>query len=234
MSSVALTASLAAASLGVSLLPSASTPAWQSPILFDSPVRSAFRAETLSGRKTAAGVSDVLLYSSILAPALVKGVRSDWRDVQWAANAFFATNLLTQATKKIAARERPAAMECRVSGTCDGGSEPTASFFSGHSSTAFTMAGLFCSPRFREVSEISERSGPWFCGVGAGVAATTAVLRVVADKHFASDILAGAGVGFASGHWLSGLFFAEEGAQAAVFPVVENGGGRGLAFRLGF
>ncbi len=236
-----ITASLGAAAIGATALPNPSESHWRSEILFDRGARSAFRADTEAARRGAATASDVVVMASIVSPALIEGVWGgawpEWKSVQWAANAFFATQFMTQATKKVVGRERPAAAECRTTGVCDPLHDPNASFFSGHSSNAFTAAGLLCSRRFQEGAGFSPKGAPWFCAGGLALGASAGILRMVADKHYASDVVVGAGIGFASGYWLAPLLFPEEEGQekpAAFVPMYLAGRGAGLRLIVDF
>jgi membrane-associated phospholipid phosphatase len=70
---------------------------------------------------------------------------------------------------------------------------------SGHSSSAWTGASLAMTEELLSRPDASwvERVGVGF--VGGGLAGATAALRVEAGQHFPSDVLAGAGVGIATG-----------------------------------
>ncbi len=69
-------------------------------------------------------------------------------------------------------------------------------FFSGHAAISATGAGLTCANHTRialwgnRVADISA------CVLASLNALTTATTRVVADRHYASDVILGAGVGF--------------------------------------
>lgn len=65
------------------------------------------------------------------------------------------------------------------------------SFPSGHSATSFMCATLLHK-------EYGETVSPWFSVAGYGIAAATALSRVESDRHWCSDILAGAGIGIFS------------------------------------
>ncbi|AWG20417.1 phosphatidic acid phosphatase [Flavobacterium faecale] len=65
------------------------------------------------------------------------------------------------------------------------------SFPSGHSAIAFTNAALL----FQEYKD----DNIWYASSGFLFATTTGFLRVANNKHFASDVFAGAGIGLASG-----------------------------------
>ncbi|MCW2118100.1 phosphatase PAP2 family protein [Flavobacterium sp. 7A] len=65
------------------------------------------------------------------------------------------------------------------------------SFPSGHSAIAFTNAALL----FQEYKD----DNLWYASSGFLFATATGVLRIANNKHFASDVLVGAGIGLASG-----------------------------------
>lgn len=64
------------------------------------------------------------------------------------------------------------------------------SFPSGHTSIAF-MSAQFMWEEYHEIS-------PWYGVAGYAVAATTGVLRIYNNRHWVSDVVAGAGVGILS------------------------------------
>lgn len=74
------------------------------------------------------------------------------------------------------------------------------SFPSGHTTTAFLTATWL-------QKEYGERL-PWLCGIGYGVATLTAQQRILRNKHWTTDTMAGAVVGVISaeiGYWLSDI-----------------------------
>jgi len=62
------------------------------------------------------------------------------------------------------------------------------SFPSGHTSAAFTTAGV-----------LSKRYGGWIAGAGIGLGILTGLGRMEDEKHFASDVVAGATIGWIIG-----------------------------------
>ncbi|MDO4195014.1 MAG: phosphatase PAP2 family protein [Prevotellaceae bacterium] len=95
----------------------------------------------------------------------------------------------THAIKRIAKEERP-----------DGSRNN--SFPSGHTATAFMAATML----HHEYGDLS----PWISIGGYTVATTTGVMRMVNNRHWMSDVLAGAGIGIVSaelGYWLADICF---------------------------
>lgn len=62
------------------------------------------------------------------------------------------------------------------------------SFPSGHTATAFMSATMLHK-------EYGETVSPWFSVAGYGIAGSVAVARVIENRHWFSDIMAGAGIG---------------------------------------
>jgi membrane-associated phospholipid phosphatase len=110
---------------------------------------------------------------------------------------------VTQATKYLFRRERPwAHFDDPPRGQHRGSRESVLSFASGHSSLAFALAvstGSLASLRGDEGKE-------WVWATGLASAAATAYLRVAADRHYLTDVLAGAAIGAAVGWVVPRLF----------------------------
>jgi hypothetical protein len=132
-----------------------------------------------------------------------------WEDALVIAEATAVTGLLNGATKDATARRRP-----------DAGLQATGSsnraFFSGHTSQAFSLAvaaGTVSSLR-------GYPSAPWVWGGGLTLAAGVGYLRVAADQHWATDVLAGAAVGGLVGWAVPWVFHRVKrpGSRVAVLP----------------
>ncbi len=116
--------------------------------------------------------------------------RSTWGEMLTAsAAAYVIMGVSVNALKYTTSVERPDGVD-------------THSFPSGHSATAFMMAGLLT----REYGELS----PWV-GVGAySLASVTGAMRIANNKHWLSDVLTGAGLGILSaeaGYLISDILF---------------------------
>ena len=160
----------------------------------------AFRAALRVRHATVADrISSILAFGVL--PAWSAGtlllIRWDpWRrrleDLSLLYEAVAISSLLQQITSLAVARRRPEATFHQVAG--NNGFENT-SFFSGHTTLAFTLAAS-------AVSLLHMRGNRWTWLVAlVGFSAATAVglLRVAADKHFMSDVVVGAAVGTATG-----------------------------------
>lgn len=217
---VGVTLGLAATSLLVKLLLEVPHGGTDAALFFDDPLRDALRLDTATARGRARAVSDVTLLTAATWPlvdavAVAGAARGDWDTagqlVGISVLSYSVTSLLMELTKPLVRRGRPYSRECHTSGYDGGedceGEDRYRSFFSGHSALSFTGASLVCS---------SHRNLPLYGGRGAGVAAcatamafatTTALLRVLGDAHYVSDVLVGALVGVLSGFVLPSLLY---------------------------
>lgn len=102
------------------------------------------------------------------------------------------------------------------------------SFPSGHTSIAFCGAEL-----------VRQEYGTWYGVAAYTVATAVGVARIYNDRHWLSDVLAGAGVGVLSarvGYWLfpytQKLLKVKKGHAASVVPFYDGrGGGMALSYR---
>ena len=127
--------------------------------------------------------ADYLQYSPAAVMLTLKAAglesRSDWPRMITAdiiGAALFTT--INNVTKYTVRRERP-----------DGSARN--SYPSGHTGTAFLCAQMLHK-------EYGETVSPWISVGGYGLAATTGFFRVLADRHWCSDVLGGAAMGILS------------------------------------
>jgi membrane-associated phospholipid phosphatase len=186
---------------------------------FDEAWRRALRAPTDAGR-TAADVASSVLVGAGAAQLLIVDawgfatVRSGADlalQMTWInAQALAFTALAQTVVSAGAGRERPFGESCPaipVPGSSCASSDRYRSFFSGHTSIAFTTAGLICMhhhfvPLYDD--GVGERLT---CAAAVGAAAATGVLRTVADRHYLSDVLVGMGIGAVSGVGIPWLYY---------------------------
>jgi membrane-associated phospholipid phosphatase len=169
---------------------------------FDAWVRNSLRWSNTTAANRASGV-----FSYGLAPVagLGLGALLSWHenrlhnfpvDVLIVSEAAMLSINLDQITKIAAGRERPFVHFRSASerdATHSNGDD--LSFYSGHTSFAFalaTSAGTVASMR-------RYRWAPVMWVTGMALAATSGYLRIAADRHYATDVLAGAVVGSAIG-----------------------------------
>ena len=103
------------------------------------------------------------------------------------------------------------------------------SFPSGHTATAFTNASVL----FYEYKD----ANIWYASSGYLFAAATGFLRIANNKHFTSDVLAGAGIGTAVGlavsYWspFKSIALGKNKTHALIYPEIGSNYGIGLLFK---
>ena len=209
-----LTLAAASGMLATSTMNSPSESHWQSQILLDGPARNFLAASTEPGRARASTISDYLalglaLYPFAIDAWLVAGGVHRNADVSFqltmiGMQSMFVTSLVTNVTKQLVGRTRPDIRSCKQ-GTEMGCTTQTESFLSGHSSTAFASAGLICATHQNFKLYGNGPGGAIACGLSLGAATAVGTLRIVADRHYMSDVLAGAVLGLATGYLLPNL-----------------------------
>lgn len=111
------------------------------------------------------------------------------------ADSVAATVILTQVVKYAVRRERPASDPCHPDQPME--ADRNLSFFSGHTAVAFALVSSA-----HETARLRGRSVDNWLWAGAGAAALTGYFRVGGDRHHLTDVLVGAGVGYAVGRWV--------------------------------
>lgn len=127
-------------------------------------------------------IANTLQYLPVGAAAALKlaGVegRSDWpRFITASIFAYVAETAFTQILKYTVDRPRPYGANN--------------SYPSGHTATAFVGATILHK-------EYGETVGPWISVAGYAMASATGMMRILANRHWTSDVLAGAGFGIMS------------------------------------
>lgn len=179
---------------------------------FDNAVRDTLRASTPGGRRFARDGSDVLVALAVSYPILGDAlINAAWyRDspsvawqLAWIDLEVSAITLgLTSLSKTLVGGQRPYGRDCGTevhpeTRDCTDDSRYY-THFSGHTSASFAAAAVTCM--HHAYLPLWGDTPAWVaCSGGFGVAATTGMLRVVADRHYVSDVLVGAVVGSAVG-----------------------------------
>ncbi len=186
---------------------------WTAKNELDSSVRDALRPETRLGRRRAGDASDVLvavginhlLFDTMVVAWNVHGRGSvAWQMLLIDVETMAFARALTSIVKTAVGRERPYVEDCATDpelanlDECQG-SDRFRSFFSGHTSTAFATAGLTCIHHANLPLYGGGIGDGLACAGSLATASAVGVLRIMADDHNATDVLAGALVGAASG-----------------------------------
>lgn len=137
--------------------------------------------------------------------------------------ATFSALMLNQATKFAVGRGRPYTVGASPELLANGSDLPDAylSFFSGHA--CFTFGAVASAATIAKLRGYRLWWLTWLAGIP--MAATTAILRLAADKHWATDILVGSSIGVAVGVLMPTFLHGRVGpVEARVVP-----SGTGLA-----
>jgi membrane-associated phospholipid phosphatase len=198
-------------------------PRWRGGILFDGAVRGWLAASSEQGRATARKLSDVLWLGGSAYPFVIDlpvalfvhrqpGVA--WQMTMMNLEAYAVTGLVNRVLEFEVGRARPSVGPCAIDPEYDGlcgSASNNASFPSGHTLGIATAAGLTC---------VHHRYLPLYghpmadaapCVLLSAATAVTGVARMVADRHHATDVLFGAGFGFAVGYGLPWLLHYRHG-----------------------
>lgn len=148
---------------------------------------------------------DRISYSTLgaaLALPLGAAGRHPERDLLVTVETLGLAGAATEAVKHVFHRPRPFVHFCEPAAPGDLCShDAQQSFFSGHAALAF--AGAVAAGRMAHLRGASNEGAIWASGLT--LATSTAVLRVAADKHYATDVLVGLLVGSAAGWWVPSL-----------------------------
>jgi membrane-associated phospholipid phosphatase len=201
-------------------------------VLFDDYFRDALRLRPPGQRDTARRVSDWMVVSTLtwaiavdsLTVPLARGSSElSGQLLLMDAEALAFSTLLNTLLFKAVGRARPSYTECQRDPNYDPqcGLHPTGSFPSGHSNTSFTAAGLSCAHHLHVPLYGDRTADVLACAGMITVAAATGTLRVVGDRHYATDVLVGAMLGFAIGYGMPTLLHYGK-VQDGPTPAVAN------------
>lgn len=208
-----LTAGLLATGVGFELGLRPTESHWQGGALFDDSARSFVRLRSDEARQNAGTASDVIILGLLampLADAAVVAARGDgalaWKMFMIDAESFAMSATVLALTRNLVGRERPYVQDCDSDAAHHGCGTDDArrSFMSGHTAMAFTAAGLICT-HHSELDIYGGAADTATCVLATSAAAAVGALRMMADNHYATDVLAGAAVGAFSGFILPRL-----------------------------
>lgn len=208
---------------------------WRARNGFDEGVRDLLRISSKRGREVAEFSGDLLMGALIGAPVVdalaTLGIRDRNWDALWQTEminleSFAFTSLASSVLMNSVRREKPYARTC-VGTNCEDYEERNRSMPSGHVAFAFTGAGLICTNHAFQHPYQDPANERLACGASLGVAAATGLLRIMADRHYTTDVLAGTGIGLISGFLLPRLWHYGFGPPPAATKEGEGGATRG-------
>jgi membrane-associated phospholipid phosphatase len=198
------------------------TDAWTSHgFLFDEPARKAVRIRGEGWRLNVRDTSDVLLSISTTYPFLVDAMLVAWWHRGSAtvakqmalinAETFAITAAIQGTVSGLVNRERPYGRECSDTTTFGATDDCIRynryrSFFSGHTAMAFAGAMLTCAHHANLPLYGTRGADRAACVTHVAVAFTIGTMRMLADMHYASDVMTGAIIGTSVGLAVPYLF----------------------------
>lgn len=209
---------------------------WQGDNAFDAAFRDWLRADTRQEREAAGVAGDVLWQAGTFMPYVIdvpvillahREPRVAWQVLMMDLEANAVAGFINGALFYQVGRGRPSVHDCTVDPNYDelcGGRSNNASFPSGHVLGIATAAGLTCAHHRHLPLYGHAAADAGVCAVMSAATVVTAATRIMADRHYATDSLAGAAIGFAVGYGLPRLLHYRAGAAAddgrGVRPIV--------------
>ncbi|MDQ3031859.1 MAG: phosphatase PAP2 family protein [Myxococcota bacterium] len=184
---------------------------WRGGVFFDEGFRDAARLSSVEAQELAALISDVTLFAVMIQGALVDAMLVPLAqgdpDLAWQASfahslALGLTLSIGSGVKAAVGRARPFERDCADDPQREGcdGPDRFHSFYSGHSAMAFTSAGFSCAMHLSRSLYDDQAADAASCGTSLALATTTGLMRVLADRHYLTDVLIGAVLGFVIGY----------------------------------
>jgi membrane-associated phospholipid phosphatase len=201
-------------------------PRWYGNNAFDDTFRDWLRADSRAGRESAGSLGNVLSWGGAAVPFVIDlpviwfvhrqpGVA--WQvlmmDLEAEAVSGFIKNLLFAE----AGRARPSFRDCAAVPNYDAlcGTAPNnASFPSGHTVNIATAAGLVCVHHHYLPIYGQAAADAGVCALMSAATVVTAVTRSISDRHYTTDSMVGAVLGFGAGYGLPWLLHYRAGAAA--------------------
>jgi membrane-associated phospholipid phosphatase len=196
-------------------LPPQPQPHWIGGILFDDALRNALRVHSPQALQAVWTASDVVNVTTVV---LVVGVDSFFvpllrggADVALQlslmdAESFALGSVFTFSLYDSIGRARPSYEDCQQNPSGVGcQTSPTASFPSGHTAEVFIAAGASCANHGFVPLYGSRLADRLACVRDVTLATADGILRIIGDRHWTTDVLVGAAIGFGFGYGLPTL-----------------------------
>ena len=203
-----------------------------------------FHSAALSNVSSGLAWSEFSLPVALASWEIVRGQRP-WHgavtDAVILQEALMISNSLSNYAKSFPVHSTPLTYDASVGMDEKRKPQNVSSFFSNHTSTAFTIA-TFTGYTY-QLRHPDSKLVPWVWGTGLSMAAGVGALRVMAGKHFPSDVLMGAAVGSLCGYFTPRLHLNTKttgGSKADVARASESaapekpGSGIDVRFGVGF
>jgi membrane-associated phospholipid phosphatase len=195
--------------------PAQSHPHWVGGILFDDAVRDALRVRSPDSLRTVwtladvTGVTETVIVvgvDSALVPTARGSFDTAWQLTWFDLESYALGSIVTFTLYDSIGRARPSYGDCQTNPSGPGCRvSPTASFPSGHTAEAFISAGLSCVNHAYVPIYGSKLLDGLACARDVTLATADGVLRLMGDRHYTTDVLAGAALGFSFGYGLPWL-----------------------------
>lgn len=184
---------------------------WRGGVMMDEGFRDSVRLTNVDQQELARKISDLTMVATMMQAQfidalLVPLVQGD-PDLAWQASfahtmALGLTLGIGEIVKTAVGRARPFERDCAADPQRPGCSDPDrfGSFYSLHTGMAFTSAGFSCAMHLSKGLYADPAADIASCGASVAMAATTGMLRIVSDRHYLTDVLVGAVIGFLVGY----------------------------------
>ncbi|HEY6081546.1 MAG TPA: phosphatase PAP2 family protein [Polyangiaceae bacterium] len=188
---------------------------WTGGILFDDAIRRAVRLDNEQSHAKVASIGDIPYFAAPLLPLIVDPLLA-WAvhgDGKAALNmelmgleAFSYAGFMSFVSTRTSRRERPDSRQCREDHP-ESGCPPTdtEAFWSGHTSIVAASAGLVCANHVYMPLWGHPIADAGACVLATSGAILTGVTRLMADRHYTTDVLVGFGMGFGFGYAVPAL-----------------------------
>jgi membrane-associated phospholipid phosphatase len=192
---------------------------WRARLPGDEFVRDRIVAKGQAGRRKISNMSNRLwhiielfpLADGLVAPLLFDDFNVDvaWQLTALNLQGIAVMGAINRLTHDFTRRARPALQGCREQGDeyshyCTTTSAtPNQSFISGHAASVFYGAGATCAHHLALPMYGQRAADIGICALGLAAATAAGTLRIVADTHWMTDVLAGAVAGFGAGWGLA-------------------------------
>lgn len=196
------------------------TPSWREPVLFDEWARERLRLSSRRARSNAQtwsdvvdGVSSVHLFvidSWIVPAAIHRRPEVAWQLFGMNLQSYGLSMFVNRLVKRFTRRARPFVEPCEQDPEIDdscGSREANVSFYSGHSTSTATSAGLICAHHTHLDLYGGGVADAAACAVSVSFALLAGGLRIASDNHWATDVAVGHLTGVLSGYVLPSLLY---------------------------